>query len=312
MRRRHRAGPSDPCPGPAPPDPEQAWKALALVNDWVKHAEIKLAVTLTATGVSGGMLFNLVKDRGHYSLLYDLAATICGASVIVVGIFAVIGLYPRMTLRRAAPENTPNPLFFHDVARAYKGDAPTYGAILHTLTTNPDDLVRHISQQVHANATVAQRNTSGPTERSGPDHRPAGAWCCGNYHRPEGVRPAWTAITRPTTTWRTSRASMASWPNRSRTSRKSTNSRTATAYRQLSDHGRRLLNQAMFKELLLDRDELTTQVVGQTYTEPVRDLMKRGTAAQDLSPTQGDAAVIAGWPWQRRGRSAAQSNPLAR
>jgi hypothetical protein len=68
-----------------------------------------------------------------------------------------------------------NPLFFHDVARAYKGDAPTYGAILHTLTTNPDDLVRHISQQVHANATVAQRKYQWPTERSGPDHRPAGA-----------------------------------------------------------------------------------------------------------------------------------------
>jgi site-specific DNA recombinase len=46
-------------------------------------------------------------------------------------------------------------------------------------------------------------------------------------------------------------------------------------YRQLSDHGRRLLNQATFQELLIDqdRDELSIEVVGQTYTEPVRDLM---------------------------------------
>jgi Family of unknown function (DUF5706) len=29
--------------------------------------------------------------------------------------------------------------------------------VLHTLTTNPDDLVRHLGQQIHANATVAQR-----------------------------------------------------------------------------------------------------------------------------------------------------------
>jgi pycsar effector protein len=49
------------------------------------------------------------------------------------------------------------PAIFHDVARAYKEDSPSYGAILHTLTTNPQDLVRHLGQQIHANATVAQR-----------------------------------------------------------------------------------------------------------------------------------------------------------
>ncbi|SRR5712691_10100111 len=155
--RRRRVAAAEPGPSTTPPDPDQAWKALALVNDWVKHAETKLAAVLAATGVSGGVLFNLVKDRAHYSHLYDLAATICGASVVTAGIFAVIGLYPRMTLRRKPDEDTANPLFFHDVARAYKGNAPSYRAVLHTLTANPDDLVRHISQQVHANATVAQR-----------------------------------------------------------------------------------------------------------------------------------------------------------
>ena len=155
--RRRRAAPAETRPSPTPPDPEQAWKALTLVNDWVKHAETKLAAILAATGVSAGVLFNLVKDRTHYSHLYDVAASICAVSIVAAGIFAVIGLYPRVTLRRKLAEDTTNPLFFHDVARAYKGDAPTYGAVLHTLTTNPDDLVQHISQQVHANATVAQR-----------------------------------------------------------------------------------------------------------------------------------------------------------
>jgi site-specific DNA recombinase len=46
-----------------------------------------------------------------------------------------------------------------------------------------------------------------------------------------------------------------------------------TLYRRLSDHGRRLLNQAMFEELLVDREDVVVQVTGQTYTEPVRDLM---------------------------------------
>ena len=138
-------------------DPEQAWKALTLVNDWVKHAETKLAAVLAATGVTGVILFNLVKDRTHYSHIYAVAAAICCASIVAAGIFGVIGLYPRVRLQAKLEEDTANPLFFHDVARAYKGDAPSYTGVLHTLTTNPDDLVRHISQQVHANAVVAHR-----------------------------------------------------------------------------------------------------------------------------------------------------------
>ena len=60
-------------------------------------------------------------------------------------------------------------------------------------------------------------------------------------------------------------------------------------YRRLNDHGRRLLNQAMFEELLVDREDLTVQVVGQTYTEPVCDLMLaakayRASTTSDWAP----------------------------
>lgn len=140
-----------------PPDPDQAWKALALVNDWVKHAETKLSVILAAAGVSGGVLFNLVRDRGHPGWLFHLMATVCGVAVLVAGGCAMIGLYPVVRLQRKSADDAVNPLFFHDVADAYKGDAPSYSSVLHTLTTNHDDLVRHLGQQVHANATVAQR-----------------------------------------------------------------------------------------------------------------------------------------------------------
>lgn len=155
--RRHREAPPEPEPPVILPDPDQAWKALSLVNDWVKHAEAKLGVVLAATGVSGGVLFNLVKDRSRTSPTFDIAAVVCCAAVLVAGACAMIGLYPIVRLRRETSDDTANPLFFHDVARAYKGDAPSYGAVLHTLTANRDDLVRHLSQQVHANATVAQR-----------------------------------------------------------------------------------------------------------------------------------------------------------
>ena len=48
-------------------------------------------------------------------------------------------------------------MFFLDIARAYPGNAPSYSAVLHTLTTSPAELVRHIGHQVHANAVVVQR-----------------------------------------------------------------------------------------------------------------------------------------------------------
>jgi hypothetical protein len=123
-----------------------------------RHAEAKVGVVLAATGVSGGVLFNLVKQRSDTSWAFNIAAAVCGAAVVGAGVCAMTGLYPvvRLQKRRTADESV-NPLFFHDVARAYKGDAPSYGAVLHTLTSNPDDLVRHLGQQIHANATVAQR-----------------------------------------------------------------------------------------------------------------------------------------------------------
>ncbi len=57
--RRRRPAPAEPDATPTPPDVDQAWKALSLVNDWVKHADAKRGVVLTAAGVSGGVLFNL-------------------------------------------------------------------------------------------------------------------------------------------------------------------------------------------------------------------------------------------------------------
>jgi hypothetical protein len=140
-----------------PPDPDQAWKALTLVNDWVKHAETKLGLSLTAAGVSSGVLFNLVKGHSHPSCFFAIAATICALTLFVGGGCAMIGLFPIVRLRGRTEDDAANPLFFHDIARAYEGDSPSYSAVLHTLTTNKNDLVEHLGQQIHANATVAQR-----------------------------------------------------------------------------------------------------------------------------------------------------------
>jgi hypothetical protein len=165
-------------------DPDHAWKALNLVNDWVKHAETKSAATLAAAGVTGGVLYNLVKDQTNPSLPLDVVAAVCGAATVWAALAALAALAPQLTVphrrrrqtgpadggiepvdeqtkqdaAQAAAEDDPvNLLFFADIAKHYSDDGPTYAQVLATLTANRPHLTRHIARQVHANALVTHR-----------------------------------------------------------------------------------------------------------------------------------------------------------
>jgi hypothetical protein len=158
------------------PDPDQAWRALSLVNDWIRHAEAKATATLAAAGVTGGVLFNLVQPQTRPSLALNIVATINAFMIIASGGSAVIALVPRLKVRKSKSRNANtsaasrshgsgilvaedpvNLLFFRDIARHYRGDAPTYTQVLRTLTSDPVRLTEHIGQQVHANSDVAHR-----------------------------------------------------------------------------------------------------------------------------------------------------------
>lgn len=136
MRQRRCARRSPEVPNKEPEgrsEPEHAWKALSLVNDWLRHAEAKLGVTLTATGVTGGVLFSLVRNHGDQHCIFNIASVMCCLAVLAAGICAMVGLFPVLSLGgRRDPEEVINPLFFHHIARAYRNDAPTYQNVLHT------------------------------------------------------------------------------------------------------------------------------------------------------------------------------------
>lgn len=140
------------------PDLEQAWKILSLVTDWLRHAEAKLSVILAFAGVSAGVLFNLVKEQGDGSCVFNSAAVICCVTIVLAGVLAMLGLLPVTRLGRKRPEGeaVANPLYFNDIADTYV-KASDYLIVLKSLTTASDDLIRHIGQQVHANASVASR-----------------------------------------------------------------------------------------------------------------------------------------------------------
>ena len=133
-------------------EPDHAWKALGLVNDWIKHAETKAGATLAATGVIGGVLYNLVKDVHSPGWYFNTLASLCGISVFVTGILAALALWPRLRSR----EDPTSALYFNHIARAHSSPA-TYQETLRLLTSNSDELIKEIAGQVWANAGVAHR-----------------------------------------------------------------------------------------------------------------------------------------------------------
>ena len=137
-----------------PPNPEHAWKALALVNEWIRHSDTKAGVTLAFTGVLGTMTFNLTKDFASRSPLFDvLVATAC-TLLVLTGALCGWTLTPRVN-DKDADRDAINRLFFVSISRNFSGKRREYIDVLHTLTANPIELTRDLADQVHANAKIA-------------------------------------------------------------------------------------------------------------------------------------------------------------
>lgn len=134
-------------------DPEQTWRILGLVNDWIRHAETKSAGTLAAAGVEAGVFYNLVKDVSEPGWLLWVVGAPCVLLIVTGGAFASWALRPRLWSGEAPTSN----LYFDHIARGHP--KPTKGAeylqALHGLTSDNQALVDEIAAQVWANAHVA-------------------------------------------------------------------------------------------------------------------------------------------------------------
>lgn len=108
-----------------------------------------------ATGVTGGVLFNLIKDRPNRSLTLDVTAAVCGALVLLAGVLAGSALLPRLRSRPWRREPPTSPLYFAHIARRYQGDLES--AYPQVLSVDRDAMTREIGLQVRANAGVAYR-----------------------------------------------------------------------------------------------------------------------------------------------------------
>ena len=135
-------------------DPEQAWKTLAVVTEWVRHAESKAAATLATAGVVGGILYSLLKDHHYRSDAVIVSAIICGFLTLTAALFAGFSLVPRIW-----PEKDPaSSLYFDHIARSHprSGGSSPYSLKLHSLIANDGELINEIADQVWANAHIAR------------------------------------------------------------------------------------------------------------------------------------------------------------
>ncbi|MFH9824824.1 Pycsar system effector family protein [Streptomyces bobili] len=133
-----------------PPNPDHAWKALSLVIDWIKHAETKAGATLAAAGVTGGVLYNLVKDVQSPSSWLIISAILCALTVLATGLCAGLVLWPRLNMK----EDPTSLLYFHHVARGH-ATSDSYAASLAPLIRDAEALVTEIANQSWANSKVA-------------------------------------------------------------------------------------------------------------------------------------------------------------
>src|SRR5215210_3500651 len=84
-------------------NPDHAWKALGLIVDWIKHAETKAGATMAASGVTGGVLYNLVKSESVIGIWLAIASVLCAVAVLAAGVSAALALVPRLGARGDAP-----------------------------------------------------------------------------------------------------------------------------------------------------------------------------------------------------------------
>ncbi|MDI9909369.1 Pycsar system effector family protein [Rhodococcus sp. IEGM 1406] len=136
---------------------DDAWKVFSLVNDWIRHADNKVGVTLAASAAVGVMLYNLVRalPRGVSGCTY-IAPAVCGVLLVLTVVFCTFALNPRIKAADSVDDprtlTTPNHLYFGTIVTWSR---EKYVAEFVELTADPEALAREIAGQVHVNAKIA-------------------------------------------------------------------------------------------------------------------------------------------------------------
>ncbi len=134
------------------PSPDQAWKILSLVNEWIRHADSKVGVTLAFTGVMATMTYNLASATGLSAPATIITFVIAGLLLVATGIFCACTLLPRID-DGDIPREERSRLYFSSIAARYS--RTQYQHEIYKLANDPVALTREIADQIHANSKIA-------------------------------------------------------------------------------------------------------------------------------------------------------------
>ncbi|GAB1817683.1 Pycsar system effector family protein [Herbidospora sp. RD11066] len=138
-------------PDPVPPLGEDAWRALTLVIDWIKHAESKAGLTLAAAGAIGGILYALINGEKNASVGFVVAVIVTTVLLLISVACSAMVLRPR-TRATADPSSL---LFYRHVAARYGKRPDAFTDDFGALIRDPDALLREVATQVWTNSLVA-------------------------------------------------------------------------------------------------------------------------------------------------------------
>lgn len=142
----------------AGPDPDQAWKVLTLVNDWIKHADSKVGATVAVTAATAVGLYKVLDSVEKPGWVVMTMSFACAVFLLLAAGQALMALTPRVHLHKKRPERYDNLLFYRHIARGYRTTQRSqYLLSLAELTVDRHELTRQIAAQVYANAAVADR-----------------------------------------------------------------------------------------------------------------------------------------------------------
>jgi len=132
---------------------DDAWRALTLQIDLVKHAESKAGAALASSGVLGGLLYTLVSQTRSGGAPFAVLAAATAITVVVSAAAAGSALRPRLLIGRPVT----GLLFHHSIVHRFRPDSDGFAQEFRTLVGDPAALVAELADQVHANAGVAVR-----------------------------------------------------------------------------------------------------------------------------------------------------------
>jgi hypothetical protein len=136
--------------------PDHAWKVLTVTNEWIRHADTKIGVTLAFVGATAGITYNIATRITTWTLPAVLALSFTAILLFAAATQCWLALFPRIGNGPNSPHPTASgSIFFGSIAKSYSEDAGEFRHRMALLTADTGALVDQIADQIGTNSVIA-------------------------------------------------------------------------------------------------------------------------------------------------------------